>query len=158
MNTKRAIRWALLSVGLAGVVTVVTVAPGGATPPSGLTQVPLARGTDVSDGTIPLQVGTDVAMAQITVNPGGSTGWHSHPGGAIIVVKQGSLTVHRSIGSQCQTTTYSAGQAFIERPGEVDDVVNAGTVPYVLFVTFPRVPQGESARIDIPDPGTCPGL
>ena len=158
MNTKRAIRWALLSVGLAGVVTAVTVAPGGATPPSGLTQVPLARGTDVSDGTIPLQVGTDVAMAQITVNPGGSTGWHSHPGGAIIVVKQGSPTVHQSIGSQCQTTTYSAGQAFIARPGEVGDIVNAGTVPYVLFVTFLRVPQGESARIDSPDPGTCPGL
>ena len=158
MNTKRTIRWALLSVGLAGVVTAVTVAPGGATPPSGLTQVPLARGTDVSDGTIPLQVGTDVAMAQITVDPGGSTGWHSHPGGAIIVVKQGSLTVHQSIGSQCQTTTYSAGQAFIERPGEVDQVVNTGTIPYVLYVTFPRVPQGDSARTDELDPGTCPGL
>ena len=158
MNTKRDIRWALLSVGLAGVVTAVTVAPGGATPPSGLTQVPLARGTDVSDGTIPLQVGTDVAMVQITVDPGGSTGWHSHPGGAIIVVKQGSLTVHRSIGSQCQTTTYSAGQAFIERPGEVDQVINTGTTPYVLFVTFPRVPQGDSPRTDASDPGTCPGL
>ena len=158
MNTKRGIRWALLSVGLAGVVTAVTVAPGGATPPSGLTQVPLARGTDVSDGTIPLQVGTDVAMAQITVEPGGTSGWHSHPGGAIVVVKQGSLTVYGSAGSQCQITTYSAGQAFIERPGEVDDVTNAGTVPYVLFVTFPRVPQGDSPRTDQPDPGTCPGL
>ena len=128
------------------------------TPPSGLTNVPLARGTDLSNGTIPLQVGTDVAMAQITVVPGGSSGWHSHPGGAIIIVKQGALTVYRAIGSQCQTATYSAGQAFIERPGEVDQVVNTGTVPYVLFVTFPRVPQGESARIDEPDPGTCPGL
>jgi quercetin dioxygenase-like cupin family protein len=129
-----------------------------ATPPSGLTNVPLARGTDTSDGTIPLQVGTDVAMAQITVVPGGSSGWHSHPGGAIVIVKQGTLTVYRSVGSQCQTTTYSAGQAFIERRGEVDDVLNTGTIPYVLFVTFPRVPQGESARIDQPDPGTCPGL
>jgi quercetin dioxygenase-like cupin family protein len=129
-----------------------------ATPPSGLTNVPLARGTDLSDGTIPLQVGTDVAMAQITVVPGGSSGWHSHPGGAIIIVKQGELTVHRAIGSQCQTTAYSAGQAFIERPGEVDQVVNTGTVPYVLYVTFPRVPQGGSPRIDQPDPGTCPGL
>src|SRR5262245_53067900 len=89
-----------------------------ATPPSGLTQVPLARGTNVSDGTIPLHVGTDVAMAQITVQPGGSSGWHSHPGGAIIVVKAGSLTVHRAIGSQCQTETYSAGPAFVARPGE----------------------------------------
>jgi quercetin dioxygenase-like cupin family protein len=97
-------------------------------------------------------------MAQITVVPGGSSGWHSHPGGAIIVVKQGTLTVYRSLGSQCQTSTSSAGQPFIERPGEVDQVVNTGTIPYVLFVTFPRVPQGESARIDQPDPGTCRGL
>jgi len=97
-------------------------------------------------------------MAQITVVPGGSSGWHSHPGGAVVVVKTGTLTVYRSVGNQCQTSTYSAGQAFIERRGEVDDVVNTGTVPYVLFVTFPRVPQGDSARIDQPDPGTCPGL
>jgi quercetin dioxygenase-like cupin family protein len=159
---KRAIRGALLSVGLASVVTAVTVAvtvaPSWATPPSGLTNIPLARGTDTSHGTIPLQFGTDVAMAQITVDPGGSSGWHSHPGGAIIIVQQGSLTVHQPVGAQCQTTTYSAGQAFIERPGEVDDVTNAGTVPYVLFVAFPRVPQGDSPRTDQPDPGTCPGL
>ena len=159
---KRAVRWALLSAGLASVVTAVTlavsVAPSWATPPSGLTNIPLARGTNTSHGTIPLQFGTDVAMAQITVNPGGSSGWHSHPGGAIVVVKQGSLAVHQSIGSQCQITTYSAGQAFIERPGEVDDVTNTGTIPYILFVTFPRVPQGDSTRTDQPDPGTCPGL
>jgi quercetin dioxygenase-like cupin family protein len=148
--------WVLLLSVLGAAVYGGTVL---ATPPTGgFTNVPLARGTDLSDGTIPLQVGTDVAMAQITVDPGGSSGWHSHPGGAIIVVKAGTLTVYRSVGSQCQTTTYSAGQAFIERPGEVDDVLNTGTVPYVLFVTFPRVPQGGSARIDQPDPGTCPGL
>jgi quercetin dioxygenase-like cupin family protein len=129
-----------------------------ATPPSELTNVPLARGTNVSHGTIPLQVGADVAMAQITVAPGGSSGWHSHPGGAIIVVKQGSLTVYSAVGSKCETTTYSAGQAFIERPGEVDDVLNRGTTPYVLLVTFPRVPQGDSTRTDEPDPGTCPGI
>jgi quercetin dioxygenase-like cupin family protein len=155
---KRGIRWALLGIGLAGVVTAVTVAPGGATLPSGLTNIPLARGTDTSDGTIPLQVGTDVAMAQITVDPGGSSGWHSHPGGAIVVVKQGSLTVYRSIGSQCEIETYTAGEAFIERPGEVDQVINTGTIPYILFVTFPHVPQGESARTDEPDPGTCRGV
>ena len=129
-----------------------------ATPPSGLTNVPLARGTNVSHGTIPLQFGADVAMAQITVAPGGSSGWHSHLGGAIIVVKQGSLTVYSAVGSKCETTTYSAGQAFIERPGEVDDVLNTSTTPYVLLVTFPRVPQGASPRTDEPDPGTCPGI
>jgi len=156
--TSRAVRWAFLTVGLAGLLAAVNAVPGAATSPSGLTNVTLARGTDVSDGTIPLQVGTDVVMTQITVVPGGSSGWHSHPGGAIIVIKQGDLTLNRSIGSQCETTNYTAGQAFIERPGEVDDVVNTGTTPYVLYVTFPRVPQGGSARIDQPDTGTCPGL
>jgi quercetin dioxygenase-like cupin family protein len=129
-----------------------------ATAPAGLVNIPIARGTNVSHGTIPLQVGTDVAMAQITVDPGGSSGWHSHPGGAIIVVKTGTLTVYRSIGGQCQTETYGAGQAFIERPGEVDNVLNLSASPYVLFVTFPHVPQGAPARIDEPNPGTCPGV
>jgi quercetin dioxygenase-like cupin family protein len=159
---KRAIRRALLSAGLASVVTAVTVAatvaPSWATPPSGLTNIPLARGTDTSHGTLPLRFGTDIAMTQITVNPGGSSGWHSHPGGAIIIVQQGTLTVYHSVDNQCRTITYSAGQAFIERPGEVDDVLNMGTVPYVLYVTFPRVPPGGSPRIDQPDPGTCPGI
>ena len=75
-----------------------------------------------------------------------------------MVVNTGSLTVYRSIGSQCQIATYGAGQAFVERPGELDDVLNTGTIPYVLFVTFPSVPQGASARTDEPDPGTCPGV
>src|SRR6266550_8487392 len=147
-----------------GMAIVALVLGGGAvfkaraTAPSGLVNIPIARGTNLSNGTIPLQLGTDIAMAQITVEPGGSAGWHSHPGGAIIVVKTGTLTVYRSIGSQCQRTTYSAGQAFIERPGEVDQVLNTSTAPYVLFVTFPRVPQGGSPRTDEPDPGTCPGL
>ena len=150
-------RWLLLLlVGVVGAAVYGGIAL--ATPPSGLVNILLARGTDASEGTLPIQMGSDVVMAQITVDPGGSSGWHSHPGGAIIVVKQGTPTVYRAIGSQCQSTTYSPGDAFIERPGEVDDVLNEGTAPYILYVTFPRVPPGGSARIDEPDPGTCPGL
>ena len=142
---KRPVGWALLMVGLAGLVAVLTVAPGAATPPSGLTNIASARGTNVS-GNIPLQVGTDVAMAQITVNPAGSSGWHSHPGGAIIVVQTGTLTVYRSLGSQCQHTTYSAGQAFIERPGEVNNVINTGTVPYCPVRHLPTCASGAWPR------------
>ena len=155
---KRGLGLALLTVGLAGVLLGMTMLPGAATPPVNLVNTPLARGTNLSSGTLPLQGGTDVALAQITVTPGGSSGWHSHPGGAIVVVQQGSLTVYESVGSKCEITTYTAGQAFIERPGELDQVINTGTTPYVLFVTFPRVPQGESARTDEPDPGTCAGV
>lgn len=154
----RVVRWALLSAGLAGALAALTVVPGRATPPAVLTNVPLAMGVNTSDGTIPFQAGTSIAMAQITVGPGGSSGWHSHPGGAIVVVQQGSLAVYASMGSHCHVTTYTAGQAFIERSGEVMQVVNTGTGSYVLYVTFPRVPQGVSPRTDEPDPGTCPGV
>jgi quercetin dioxygenase-like cupin family protein len=157
-HVRRAVRFALLTGALVGVLTAVTVVPGAATPPSGLTNVTLARGSDVSVGTIAFQQGTDVVMSQVTVVPGGSSGWHAHPGGAIVVMQQGQLTLYRAVGSQCESTTYTAGQAFIERAGDVDDAVNTGTIPYVLFVTFPRVPQGASARSDLPDPGTCPGI
>jgi quercetin dioxygenase-like cupin family protein len=155
---RRVVGWALVSVGLAGVITASTLTPSVATPPSGLTNTPLALGTNMSDGTIPLTAGTNVAIAQITVIPGGSSGWHSHPGGAIVVVQQGSLTVYVSVGDECRVDTYSAGQAFVERPGQVNQVVNTGTVPYTLFVTFPRVPAGASARTDEANPGTCPGV
>ena len=147
--------------GMATVALVFTITAefkAHATPPIELMNIPLARGTNLSDGTIPLHSGTDVAMAQITVHPGGSSGWHSHPGGAIIVVNTGTLTVYRSVGGQCQTETYSAGQAFIERPGELDNVLNMSSSDYILYVTFPRVPQGVSPRTDEPNPGTCPGV
>jgi quercetin dioxygenase-like cupin family protein len=157
------IHFALAALVVSALVGVVT--PAAATAPVNLDQQLLARGTDVSDGTLPFQVGTDVVMAQITVQPGGSSGWHSHPGGAIIIVKKGMILVYRSIGSQCQVSQYTAGQVFIERPGEMDQVINAYTTggsdnEYVLYVTFPRVPPDASARSPEPvaDPGTCPGL
>ena len=154
----RTVKLVLLGTGLAAVLAATDVVTGVATPPTGLTTVPLARGTNQSDGTITFKKGTDVAMTHITAAPGGSSGWHSHPGGAVVVVKRGEVTVNLAIGSQCQKTVFSQGQAFFERPGEADDVVDSGGTGYELYVTFPRVPQGESARTNLPDPGTCPGL
>ncbi len=92
---KSKLSWALVLLGIMGFA-----ASGGdvlATPPSGLNNVLLARGTDQSQGTLPIEEGTDIVMSQITVIPVGSSGWHSHPGGAIIVVHQGNLTVYKSV-------------------------------------------------------------
>lgn len=149
--------WAVV-FGVALLLLAANAAPGAATLSSGSSTATLARGTNVSDGTIPLQEGTDIVVSQITIQPGGSSGWHMHPGGAIVVVQQGEVTTYRADGSQCDPTTYTAGQAFIERPGQVHDAVNTGSVTYVALVTFPRVPQGGATRINMPDPGTCPGL
>src|SRR5229473_2244682 len=159
--SKLAPRWArvaFVTVLAPAAIVWVTMVSGAATPAVNTTSTPLARGTDLSPGTIPFDQGTDVVLTMVSIGPGGSTGWHLHPGGAIVVVKSGNVTLYRSVGSQCETTVYTAGQAFIERPGELHDAVNTGTTMAVVYVTFPSVPVGGAARIDAPDPGSCPGI
>jgi quercetin dioxygenase-like cupin family protein len=156
--TRRVIRMVAMAVGAAGLLITVNAVPGAATPPSpvGFTNQLLSRGTYTSDGTLPIKQGMDIVVAKITVAPGGYSGWHSHPGGAIVVVQQGAVTLYKSVGNQCEITIYAKGQAFVERPGELDDAVNNGSTDYIIFVTFPGVPVGEASRIDQPNPGTCP--
>jgi quercetin dioxygenase-like cupin family protein len=54
----------------------------------------------------------DVATVHVTFQPGGGTGWHVHPGPALVTVKTGQLTLHRAKG--CTTRTFAAGQTFLE--------------------------------------------
>jgi quercetin dioxygenase-like cupin family protein len=159
--TRRVIRFAAMTVGAAGLLVAVNAVPGGATSPSpapAFVSHKLAQGTYLSDGTLPIKQGMDIVVAEITVEHGGSSGWHSHPGGAIVVVKQGSVTLYTSVGNHCDVATYSAGQAFVERPGELNDAVNNGSIDYIIYVTFPGVPVGGASRIDQLNPGTCPGV
>jgi quercetin dioxygenase-like cupin family protein len=157
--TKKGLGLALLTVGLAGVLLAATMLPGSATPGINSVSTILARGTNQSSGTLPLMNGTDMVVAMNTFEVGGSSGWHSHPGGAIVVVQQGELTDYVSVGSRCVSTRYTAGQSFVERPTDLQNAVNTGSVQTIVYVLFPGVPVGGSARIDEPtDPGTCPGV
>ncbi|HET9650435.1 MAG TPA: cupin domain-containing protein, partial [Microlunatus sp.] len=104
------------------------------------------------------QEGNDVVTAQNTIAPGGSSGWHSHPGTVVIIVQAGAFTLfsERVTGGKCIARTYSAGQVYLEQPGDEQYAINYGTVPAVLAVTFFNVPHGGSNRIERTDPGNCP--
>jgi len=156
--TRRVRRLVVLTVGLTGLFIALNAVPGAATPTVGLTSQLLGRGTYMSQGTLPLETGKDVVVSRITVVPGGSAGWHSHPGGAIAIVQQGELTLYESVGNHCDVTVYTAGQSFVERPNDVVNAVNTGSTDFVVIATFPGVPVGGSTRIDRPNPGTCPGI
>jgi len=155
---KRRVRLALLTLGFAGVFVALNAVPGAATPSVGQTSTFLARGTDMNDGTIPIKEGLQVVVVKVNTPPGGSSGWHSHPGGGIGVIQQGEATLYVSVGNHCEATRYVAGQSFIERPGQVADAVNTGSITTITYAVFPGVPVGDSPRIDQPDPGTCPGI
>ena len=154
MFGKRAALVALLSAGL--VVGVIAVASG--SPPSGFTSTLIARGQS-GHVTVVQRKGNDIVTAQNNSDPGGFSGWHSHPGLAVVALQAGQVTLYSEPvgGGKCSAHTYSAGQVFLERPNDEENVVNTGGVPEQAGVTFFNVPHGGAAFIDRPDPGDCPG-
>jgi quercetin dioxygenase-like cupin family protein len=130
----------------AGAVTATTgLTPGvaSATPASGVS------GTIISKTTI---LGTDYIRRQITIEPGGSTGWHWHDGTLYAYVEKGTLT---HTDSDCTTTeVYSDNTSFVE-PSGADNVHigrNMGTTPLVLDVLYVD-PAGSPLSEDAPNPG-----
>lgn len=123
----------------------VALLPGvaNATPSSGVSGTILAQ-TTVG--------GKDYILREITIQPGGSTGWHYHDGTLYAMVKQGTLT---RTESDCTTNmTYQAGSTLTEVSG--DDHVhigrNPGTEPVVLDVLYVD-PAGSPLAEDAANPG-----
>jgi quercetin dioxygenase-like cupin family protein len=75
----------------------------------------------------------DVAIAKVVLEPGGSTGWHHHPGIVLVPVEAGAVTEY---DAECHETVYKAGKGFVESNGEVHLVRNEGDVKAVLYPTF----------------------
>ena len=93
----------------------------------------------------------DVVVQEVTIGPGGTTGWHSHPGPVVVLVKQGTLTYVRADGGECISTPYPAGTAFVDPgQGHAHTAFNFGTDDLVLIATYFDVPVGGSPRIDVP--------
>jgi quercetin dioxygenase-like cupin family protein len=154
----------------AAAVSVAFAGAALATPPSGiLSGTVLARATFADPVDIKFKLDADhtevihvrdareTAMQQIVVAPGGSTGWHSHPGPAVALVKAGELTLYSGDDPTCTGRTYSPGQAFVDAgQGHVHIARNLSQSENLeVWVTYFDVPAGESFRLDVPDPGNC---
>jgi quercetin dioxygenase-like cupin family protein len=98
----------------------------------------------------------DIVVSEISLAPGGYSGWHSHPGKVVGAVQRGSLTLYRSNDPTCTGHTYTAGQIFTEIPSVHYYGRDEATTATVLNVTFFNVPVGGSVRIDQPKPPQCP--
>lgn len=98
----------------------------------------------------------DVVMRELTIAPGGSSGWHSHPGPTYVLVVQGTDSLYEANDPSCTATNYGAGEGFVEPPGDVHISRNEGSTITILLVTFLDVPVGGAFRLDAPTPGNCP--
>lgn len=111
-----------------------------ATTPKGVTPTPLTRATlgnfEAENRGIEVEsqhTSADFALAKVLIEPGGTTGWHHHPGVALVSVNSGSVTDY---DTNCHKSDFKAGEGFVETNGEVHVVHNEGKANAVLYVTF----------------------
>ena len=164
--TKR--RFALLVIVAA--VSSVLVSASLATPPMGIVSATvLARAGFVDPVDIKFKIkgqhqevlhvqdAQETVVQQIVIGPGGHTGWHSHPGPVVVLVKTGELTLYSAEDRTCTGRTYSAGQSFIDSgQGHLHIARNLSQSENTeLWVTYFDVPPGGPFRIDAPNPGNC---
>lgn len=164
------IRKLLTLVAVAAAASSVTAAAIYMTPGTGIISAPvLARAafadpTDVrfkvkdrNETVINARSTGDTLVQQIIIGPGGATGWHSHPGPVVVLIKEGTMSFYDADDPTCTVRTYVAGQAFVDRgQGHSHIARNESTTANLeLYATYFDVPPGSPFRIDMPDPGTC---
>jgi hypothetical protein len=98
---------------------------------------------------------SDVYVADNTYVPGGTSGWHTHPGPSVILVVSGTVTNYVGSDPSCTPHVYTAGQSYTDPGGKsVHMIRNEGTVE-ARTIAFQILPRGATRRIDEPEPVTC---
>jgi quercetin dioxygenase-like cupin family protein len=104
--------------------------------------------------------GVDVSSITIVTNtiaPGGYFGWHQHSGPSWIVMTRGTLTFYNADDPTCTGHPVSAGSVFLDMGNHTHNARNETNEPAENYVVR-MLPEGGVPRIDMPNPGVCPGL
>jgi quercetin dioxygenase-like cupin family protein len=154
-------RRAILLVAVGVTVLALVVGTALATPPRGQTATPITRATlgifEAEGNGIEVESerrSADIALSKVVLEPGGSTGWHHHPGVTLVSVASGTVAEY---DVKCEKTVVPAGEGFIEERNESHVVRNESNVDAVLYATFivPTSTPPEGLRIDVPQPRNC---
>jgi quercetin dioxygenase-like cupin family protein len=98
---------------------------------------------------------SDVYVQSNAWAPGGSTGWHSHPGDSLIIVTAGTVTDYEGHDPACKPHVYTKGMGFVDPGGgHVHILRNEGDVE-ARTIAVQLIPADSARRIDVADPGNC---
>ena len=163
---------ATIAVVAALVAAALVMLPAQATPPAKVATTMLGVGrfttidatakTDVDPGPatefwkarIKTKRSSDLHVLQNTIAPGGTFGWHRHPGPSLVIVKSGTATFYLASDRTCTPHVVLAGSGFVDQGHDVHVVRNEGSVDLVTVVVS-LVPARFDRRIDAPSPGNC---
>ena len=99
---------------------------------------------------------SDVYVQSNVWTPGGSTGWHTHPGPSLIIVTAGTVTAYDGDDPACTPTVYSQGMGLVDAGGgHVHILRNEGSIE-ARTIAVQLIPAAAARRIDAPAPGNCP--
>jgi quercetin dioxygenase-like cupin family protein len=99
---------------------------------------------------------SDGYVIRNTFDPGGSSGWHTHPGPSLITVTKGEITAYEGDDRKCTPTVCREGEGFVDPgDGHVHVLRNETSAP-AETVVVQILPKGAARRIDAPAPGNCP--
>ncbi len=87
--------------------------------------------------------------------PGGQTGWHSHPGHSLIVVTAGTVTAYEGHDPECSPHVYTVGMGFVDPGGDHVHIVRNEGTSVAQTIAVQLIPAGQPRRIDADDPGNC---
>lgn len=158
--------WKGIVVG-AAMAAAISAGLVGATPGSGTTSTLIGRATydeeikvkrtGVEDWEVEVEArpALDIAVQRIVFQPGGQSGWHSHPGPVFISVVEGTMTFYDSDDPECAPIVRHAGQGFVDVGDHAHIARNETSEPAVNVVTY-LAPPAAALRIDQPKPAQCP--
>jgi quercetin dioxygenase-like cupin family protein len=88
--------------------------------------------------------------------PGGTSGWHTHPGHSLITVTAGTVTAYEGDDPSCTPKVYTVGMTFVDAGGDhVHALRNEGAVE-ARTITVQLIPAGATRRIGTPGSAACP--
>jgi hypothetical protein len=100
---------------------------------------------------------SDLYVQSNTWQPGGTTGWHSHPGHSLIVVTAGTITDYESDDPTCSPKVYTQGMSFVDEGGSHAHVIRNEGTDVAQTIAVQLVPAGGARRIDVATvPANCP--
>lgn len=128
-----------------------------ATPPAQVERENLATASVRQGGPVDIVETTGVVVDKVTLSPGGTSGWHTHPAPELVLVKSGELTFYRADRPDCRAGRFGPGDAFVGPPGGVAQMAtNTGHTPTELVVAFFGIPHDGHVRQDAAAPAGCP--